>query len=244
MKKILNHLRKDWYKYALEMIVITFGILGAYALNNWNEGRKDEVRAVKFLQTLSEDLQSVHFKLDSIIVQENEFKDFLVSYLKEKKTTDSLAALPATESAIFDLLYNADITSQELTSYVDFAEIENLNLIASEQIRNGLKSLENEFFHLNEITGDRLTVQQLRGDKILLEEINFLPLLKKRFNVSSIMDSNSVKTYQELLQNQQFRNLIGLKLGITIQLIGELEKTKRSVYDLTEVVDKGIEKKQ
>jgi len=41
MKKILNHLATDWYKYLLELIVITAGVLGAFALNNWNELRKD-----------------------------------------------------------------------------------------------------------------------------------------------------------------------------------------------------------
>ena len=36
MNKIFNHLKSDWYKYVLELIVITAGILGAYALNNWS----------------------------------------------------------------------------------------------------------------------------------------------------------------------------------------------------------------
>ena len=41
MKKILNHIRSDWYRYILELIVITAGILGAYTLNNWNDQRKN-----------------------------------------------------------------------------------------------------------------------------------------------------------------------------------------------------------
>jgi Tfp pilus assembly protein PilE len=39
MKNLINHLKAEWYKYLLEIIVITAGILGAFALNSWNEAR-------------------------------------------------------------------------------------------------------------------------------------------------------------------------------------------------------------
>ena len=56
MRKILNHLKSDWYKYALELIVITAGILGAFALNNWNESKQEEKRIKVALRAVHSDM--------------------------------------------------------------------------------------------------------------------------------------------------------------------------------------------
>ena len=57
MKRILNHLATDWYKYLLELIVITAGVLGAFALNTWKEDRKQNNSAVIHLKVMYQDLK-------------------------------------------------------------------------------------------------------------------------------------------------------------------------------------------
>ena len=56
MKRIINRLSKNWDMYLLEAIVITSGILLAFGLNNWNEGRKVHLSDIDFLQTLKSEL--------------------------------------------------------------------------------------------------------------------------------------------------------------------------------------------
>lgn len=58
MKKILNHLATDWYKYLLELIVITAGVLGAFMLNSWKENSAYERAEAKILKDLREEFQA------------------------------------------------------------------------------------------------------------------------------------------------------------------------------------------
>ncbi|MCZ6703146.1 MAG: hypothetical protein O6940_08905 [Ignavibacteria bacterium] len=57
MKNFINHLKSEWYKYILEIIVITIGILGAFTLNNWNENMKSAINQNESLNKLKLDLE-------------------------------------------------------------------------------------------------------------------------------------------------------------------------------------------
>jgi len=58
MKKIFRHLKKDWYKYLIEILVVVVGILIAIALNNWNENNKIRMLEKASLFEISNALES------------------------------------------------------------------------------------------------------------------------------------------------------------------------------------------
>lgn len=67
MKKILETLKLKWTEYILEILVITIGILGAFALNNWNENRKDSINEQQVLIQLKVDYETNLKQLDQKI---------------------------------------------------------------------------------------------------------------------------------------------------------------------------------
>jgi hypothetical protein len=63
MKVIFSHVKEHWIKYSLETLVVMMRILGAYALNNWNELRKDEKIELEIYGELNASLKSDSVKL-------------------------------------------------------------------------------------------------------------------------------------------------------------------------------------
>jgi len=63
MKKIIDHLKENWIRHGFETLVVTFGILGAFTLNNWNENVKskefEQNLALELYNSIQNDLPSL-----------------------------------------------------------------------------------------------------------------------------------------------------------------------------------------
>ena len=90
MKKIIEHLKSDWYKYLLEIIVIMMGILGAFALNNWNEERKMREEGKQYVIEIYTDLKNDAGTLKGIVDTLKVQSDASRRVLKIIESTDKL----------------------------------------------------------------------------------------------------------------------------------------------------------
>ena len=57
MNKLFTSIRQKWVDYLLEVMVITIGILGAFALNTWNESRNLRVFEQEILLEIASNLE-------------------------------------------------------------------------------------------------------------------------------------------------------------------------------------------
>lgn len=103
MKKLLETLKQKWAEYLLEMIVITFGILGAFILNNWNEVRKEGIEEGKLMRNINQEFKNNLRNLDIAMTRIDQTKSSLAklmlamsepsSNLYKEEKLDTLLAL-------------------------------------------------------------------------------------------------------------------------------------------------------
>lgn len=67
MKRIFSNLKEKWPEYILEIIVITIGILGAYALNNWNENSKNRSLVQDYYCRFLADLKQDEIHINALL---------------------------------------------------------------------------------------------------------------------------------------------------------------------------------
>lgn len=69
IRKILTHLKSEWYKYVLEIVVVIVGISIAYNLEQWGDARKNKKREIEILKEfkrgLSADLDDIRYNIYS-----------------------------------------------------------------------------------------------------------------------------------------------------------------------------------
>jgi hypothetical protein len=148
--KIIDHFKSDWFRYGFETIAVVVGILVAFALDNWNEDRKQEILEIQYLQGLKADLASdTAYYNRRIGDSEGAIKDNSMHIQKMYETQLSL------EEAR-DLLSHASWNSEHLTTqnstYIDLTNSGSLSMISNQV----LKEMVIDYYRENEIAATHI----------------------------------------------------------------------------------------
>lgn len=223
MKRIIQTLKEKWPEYLLEILVITIGILGAFALNNWNENRKEEIEQDKLYRQLILDYQA---NLDQL----NQKIAIHIAIVKAGK--DLLKDFGNPESANIDSILNnlsivgIDPTFDPITN--DITGSGKINLIDNPELNRLLSNWSSDIVSLREV--------QLVWSKICFDAF------ENRKNELGIgRDVNSVFWQNDVLNKQW---ILGQRSTGNHSINGSKRRLNKNVilndYELEGLISKGV----
>ena len=98
--------------------------------------------------------------------------------------------------------------------------------------------------NLNELKGmldDRLNVQQIRIDDVAENEINFIPIIKSSIPTINITNEKQ-NNYEQIINNQRIRNLLGIKLNMTQDVLNYRENLDKEIKELIMLIQPELHK--
>ncbi|WP_431135100.1 DUF6090 family protein [Psychroserpens mesophilus] len=229
-----------YFKYAIgEIILVVIGILIALGINNWNENRKDSIQEKIVLRSLLENLHLAKTQSEFLISEEDTLKKRLIRILGIESNPNVNVNQIIPDSIFKSAVWDLQSDQPTFNAYSNLKNTNKLSLIKNKSVNEKFTDLEFRLNRLNDILEDRLSVHQIRIDNILEKDINFIPLVKS--NVPEINILNETENdYYELLKIKRIRNLLGMKLTFTQDVIDRRENLDKEIGELIVLIKNEI----
>uniref|UniRef100_UPI00404AEF97 DUF6090 family protein n=1 Tax=Gelidibacter sp. TaxID=2018083 RepID=UPI00404AEF97 len=252
MIKLFRNIRKklleqgktaNYLKYAIgEIILVVIGILIALQINNWNEKRKASIEEKAILESLSQNLKLSKEQSESLISEEIKLKNLIILVLGIDNATSNNDLDEITDAIFADAVWNLNSDQPTFSAYNNLKNTNKLSLIRNKKINEKFTNLEFHQKRLEDILNDRLNVHQIRIDNILENDINFIPLLKSNIPTINI-EKETPNNYKQVLEDKRIRNLIGMKLTFTQDVISYRENLDKEIKELIHLIGEEINSK-
>jgi hypothetical protein len=230
--------------YAIgEIVLVVIGILIALSINNWNAEQKMGKEEIGILNNLLDGLYSAKEQSDIEISNENQLKESLLVALGKNSNKSKLGINTISDSLFYDILWNSNPNLPVLNSYSDIKNTGKIGIIKNRSIRENFTNLELTLTGLTSLVADRLTLQQMRIDDIIVNDVNFVRLLKS-MEPSINIDNELQNNYNLILNNQKTRNLLALKLSLTYSAIKHRQELGDEIDGLIQLVEVELKKEQ
>lgn len=229
-----------YLKYAIgEIILVVIGILIALQINDWNAQRKDSAEEKAILKHLHENLILAKKQSKRLIAEEQTLKTRLIRILgiDSSKNENHISQIP--DSIFVSAVWDLQSDQPTFNAYNNLKNTNKLSLIKNLKINEKFTDFEFQLDKLNDLLDDRLRVHQIRVDDILENEINFISLIKS--NIQNINISDEPKNnFEDILKKGRVRNLLGMKLTFTQDIIEYRENLDNAISDLIALIDREL----
>lgn len=231
-----------YFKYAIgEIVLVVIGILIALQINTWNEERKDSIEERAILENLLENLKLAQQQSESLISEETDLKKLLIYVLGVEANSVEIDTRTISDAMFKNAVWDLQSDLPTINAYDNLKNTNKLSLIKNKNISEKFNDLDFRFNKLNNVLEDRLSVHQIRIDDIFENDINFIPIVKT--NVTEINISNeSINNYTEILSDKRTRNLLGMKLDFTQDVLVFRENLDTEMENLIVLIESELHK--
>lgn len=238
MKTVVKNLRKNWITYGFETLVVVVGILVAFALNNWNENRKDRKREQSLIQEIYRDLKTNRSELQNNIdfqIRQLELTKKLHKQYQQRICNDSLAMMFGYASH--------DIQFYPKNSGYEALKSMGLNMIRNDSIRSSITDL----YELGFPRVVQLGVHEYEHNPMSISRglwLKYADLSKGEDFSININDTLNYKQKlprllpcDEFLNDNQVNNLMVEFLAVRTEFIYTFSDVLREVDDVLELLN-------
>lgn len=225
MKNILETLKTKWAEYLLEIIVIIIGIIGAFMLNSWHEGRKERNFEHKVLTELHSSLQSNIDYLDLAIERSDEaWKscELILSYFEDDLPYSNSLDHHFSRSLFW---FHPSINSNAYESLKSYG----LHLITNDSIRKNLTDIYEWKFI------ERLS---LRQEEYFYSSVS--PLLKNWFESYEFIGEMKPQDFNMLKNSAEYKHILRTMIYNRKMQIQYFESIRQDRINLAEMINKEL----
>lgn len=231
MRVVLNILKLNWIKYGFETVVVTVGILGAFALESWKDQRQEEKELLEIYRTIADDLHN-----DSLALN-NYFEDYKWRLEHMKRIL--------TEPVSKEEWIENDSLYLSFTGFPDFrASMRGLDLLKSNIAAEGEAGILAG--HISQFYNTRL----LRND-VTREELNDILfhnvkhwMDNETWLSSTLIDRDLTSFSEYAVDNPYFRNRIATYMILFDNHYSSLKEYQEVGSELAEEIHAFLEENQ
>lgn len=242
LRVIFNHLKSEWYKYIIEIIVVMLGILIAFNLEQWRDTRNNKKREIEILKEFKGALAA------DLVEMQNNIRMHEYSILSSRMILQVIQDnLPYHDSLDACFAHtHAFTTFSGRVGPIEQLKNTNLAIVSNDKLRLEIISMYDEAY-------PRIRLVELAIKRDYEQLRDFDRLYFDAYDVDRVSTNKNIPPpfwgimrplrFTELKTNPEYAALLRARISNQMGLLrGHYKPTEKALSNLIDQIDKEIEK--